>query len=90
MRAWLDADRDSFRTHRKLTEAAEEWQRSFCDSQPAGDASLLFHGNRWTAIAEWATKHVDDLNATTRMPLSQLAVVPNINVEMWSESESGF
>ena len=38
LRGWIEADRTALRTHRRLTEAAEEWQRL------GHDAGVLFRG----------------------------------------------
>jgi WD40 repeat protein len=44
LRGWLAADRDRLRAHRRLTEAASEWE------QHGRDEAFLFHGKR---LALW-------------------------------------
>lgn len=60
LRDWLDEDRAGLRTHRRLTEAAEEWDRS------GRDESYLYHGTRLAEAKEWAKAHADDLNRQER------------------------
>jgi WD40 repeat protein/energy-coupling factor transporter ATP-binding protein EcfA2 len=56
LRNWLEADRASLRTHRRLTEAASEWNRNDYDE------SYLYHGARLAEAEEWAEAHADDMN----------------------------
>ena len=44
LRGWLDADRESLRTHRKLTAAANEWVKRDTDRSKR-DPSLLYTGS---------------------------------------------
>jgi WD40 repeat protein len=57
LRAWIDADRAGLLTHRRLTDAAREW-----DSLKRDRASL-YRGARLAAAREWATDHADHLSA---------------------------
>jgi tetratricopeptide (TPR) repeat protein len=58
LRKWVDADRAGLRTHRRMTEAAEEW----ADAKPEAKESLLYTGARLAVSAEWAAAHPDDLS----------------------------
>lgn len=62
LRAWLDADRDDLRTHRRLTVAAEAWRDS------GEDPGLLMRPPRLTETLEWAadSRHAADLNSLER------------------------
>ena len=68
LRKWLDADRAGLRTHRRLTEAAQQWIRS------GRDKSELHSGTRLAVAREWAATHKDDLNESERefLLLSQI------------------
>ncbi len=57
---WVEEDRQGLRMHRRLTEAAEEWQRSRWDN------SLLFRGARLTQITEWRDSNQSALNEIER------------------------
>ncbi|MER7367450.1 helix-turn-helix domain-containing protein [Nonomuraea wenchangensis] len=48
LRDWIVADRAGLRTHRRLAEAAQAWEREHRDS------SLLYRGTRLSAAREWA------------------------------------
>jgi WD40 repeat protein len=56
LREWIDRDRESLRTHRRLTEAAAEWERY------SQDESYLYRGARLAEAEEWAEAHRNDLN----------------------------
>lgn len=56
LRNWLEEDREGLRLHRRLTEAAQEW-----DSQ-ARDPSILYRGARLVQALEWAAAHTDQVN----------------------------
>jgi hypothetical protein len=56
LRGWIEADRTALRTHRRITEAAEEWQRL------GHDAGVLFRGALLTVAQEWHERHAEDLN----------------------------
>jgi hypothetical protein len=60
LRGWIEEDRSALRTHRRLTEAAEEWQRLH------HDAWLLFRGALLTVAQEWRETHEADLNLLER------------------------
>ena len=58
LRGWVDAERVGLRTHRRLTEAAQQW----ADAVPEGKDGFLYTG-AWLAMAsEWAKGHENDLN----------------------------
>ena len=56
LRAWLDEDRAGLRLHRRITEAAQEWERS------NRDADLLYRGARLVQANEWRERHEPELN----------------------------
>ena len=56
LRSWLEENREGFRLHRNLTEAAEEWLA--LEREPG----LLYRGARLAQAQEWAISHSDDLN----------------------------
>jgi WD40 repeat protein len=56
LRGWIEEDRQGFRIHRQLTEAALEWQRS------GRDEGLLFRGSRLAQATEWRERNIADLN----------------------------
>jgi tetratricopeptide (TPR) repeat protein len=57
LRRWIDADRAGLRTHRRLTEAAQEWKTT------GRDPSILYTGARLAVAREWAASHPGDPNA---------------------------
>ena len=57
LRQWLNEDRDGLRLHRRLTEAAQEWD------ELERDPSELYRGPRLAQALEWAVEHPADLNA---------------------------
>ncbi|WP_244210553.1 nSTAND1 domain-containing NTPase [Amycolatopsis kentuckyensis] len=57
LRTWLTEDRDGYRIHRRLTEAASEWDRH------DRDAGLLYRGARLDA---WEGRSIGLLNDTER------------------------
>jgi hypothetical protein len=57
LREWLADDREGLRIHRRLTEAAQEWQ-----ANGGGDPNDLYRGNRLHQAQEWAAAHPADLN----------------------------
>jgi energy-coupling factor transporter ATP-binding protein EcfA2 len=59
-RRWIDDDRTTLRTHRRLTEAAQEWLRM------ERDESVLYRGERLAQAQEWREHHEDDLNDLER------------------------
>ncbi len=60
LRKWIDADRAGLRTHRRLTEAATEWQNN------NNDSSYFYRGLRLAVAKEWAEAHPTDLNPLER------------------------
>jgi WD40 repeat protein len=56
LRGWLEEDRAGLRTHRRLTEAAQEWQRL------ERDPDALFRGARLAEATEWAQRNPGALN----------------------------
>jgi len=60
LRNWVDEDRAALRTHRRLTEAAEEWKHH------NRDKSYLYQGARLAEVEEWAESHTADLNDLER------------------------
>jgi WD40 repeat protein/class 3 adenylate cyclase/energy-coupling factor transporter ATP-binding protein EcfA2 len=60
LRTWLDEDREGVRLHRRLTQAAQEW-----DSL-GREAGVLYRGTRLGAAEEWAQSHDADLNELER------------------------
>jgi WD40 repeat protein/class 3 adenylate cyclase len=64
LREWLNQNRESLRLHRRLTEAAQEWELL------ERDASLLYRGSRLAQAREWAAANPDSLNTLERDFLS--------------------
>lgn len=60
LRGWLEEDREGLRLHRRLTEAAQEWDAS------GRDPGILYRGARLAQAAEWAQAHPDDVNLLER------------------------
>ena len=60
LRSWLDADREGQLLHRRLTEAAQEWEAL------ARDPGALLRGTRLAATGDWATAHDPELNELER------------------------
>ena len=60
LRAWLDEDREGRLVHRRLTEAAQEWETL------GKEPGALYRGTRLAAAAEWAERHDDELNELER------------------------
>jgi len=56
LRGWLEEDRAGLRLHRRLTEAAEEWDRL------GRDGGALWRGARLLQSAEWRVRNEDALN----------------------------
>ncbi|SMC53515.1 nSTAND1 domain-containing NTPase [Kibdelosporangium aridum] len=55
LRQWINEDRDRLREHRRLTEAATDWDHH------ARDDSLLYRGARLASWEERGTDHLNDL-----------------------------
>jgi WD40 repeat protein/class 3 adenylate cyclase len=60
LRAWLDEDREGRLLHRRLTEAAQEWEAL------RRDVGALYRGARLAAVSEWAEGHDSELNELER------------------------
>jgi hypothetical protein len=60
LRRWLDEDRAGLRLQRRITETAEEWQRSNRDDD------LLYRGARLIQAQEWRERHETELNPLER------------------------
>src|SRR6266566_5076657 len=60
LRRWLDEDRAGLRLQRRITETAEEWQRSNRDDD------LLYRGARLIQAQEWRERHKVELNPLER------------------------
>jgi WD40 repeat protein/class 3 adenylate cyclase/energy-coupling factor transporter ATP-binding protein EcfA2 len=60
LRDWLDEDREGRLLHRRLTEAALEWEAL------GRDAGALFRGTRLATTGDWATAHDPELNQLER------------------------
>ena len=60
LREWLDEDREGRLLHRRLTEAAHEWEA--LDRDPGA----LFRGARLAATGDWATANDRELNQLER------------------------
>ena len=60
LRAWLDEDREGRLVHRRLTEAAQEWETL------GKETGALYRGARLAAATEWAEPHDDELNELER------------------------
>jgi TIR domain/Leucine rich repeat len=56
LRKWVEADRAGLRTHRRLTEAAAEWQAN------GRDPSFLYAGARLAVANEWAAHRGPDMS----------------------------
>jgi WD40 repeat protein/energy-coupling factor transporter ATP-binding protein EcfA2 len=56
LRGWLEEDRAGLRTHRRLTEAAQEWDRL------ERDPDALHRGARLAEATEWAERNPQALN----------------------------
>lgn len=60
LREWLDEDRQGLRLHRRITEAAQEWERLGRDDE------ALYGGLRLAQALEWAETHLAELNVVER------------------------
>ena len=60
LRGWIDTDRAGLLIHRRLTDAAREWDT--LHREPAA----LYRGARLAAASEWAADHPDHLSALER------------------------
>ena len=64
LRAWIDDDRDGLRLHRRLTDAAEQWERE------GRSRSLLLRGPPLAAARAWSRSDPAPLNPLERSFLS--------------------
>ena len=55
LRDWIDVDRAGLRIHRRLTDAAREWDAL------ERERGVLYRGARLVTAREWAADHADDL-----------------------------
>jgi WD40 repeat protein len=69
LRRWVEDDRQGLRTHRRVTEAAQEWESA------GRDESLLFRGARLTQSLEWRERSQSALNESERAFLAASAEV---------------
>jgi conflict system STAND superfamily ATPase len=60
LRRWIEEDPTALRTHRRITEATQEWRRM------QRDESVLFRGVRLAQAQEWREQHENDLNDLER------------------------
>ncbi len=60
LRQWIDEDRAGLRVHRRLTEAAQEWQRL------NRDEGVLYRGARLAEALEWRERNEAALNELER------------------------
>jgi WD40 repeat protein/class 3 adenylate cyclase len=60
LRAWLDEDREGRLVHRRLTEAAQEWETL------GKDPAAVYRGTRLAAASDWAQQYDDELNELER------------------------
>ena len=60
LREWLGQDREGLRLHRRLTDAAAEWEVA------ERDPGLLYRGARLAQAVEWAGSRTTELNAGER------------------------
>ena len=60
LREWLDEDREGRLLHRRLTEAAQEWEAL------GRDPGALLRGTRLATTGDWATAHDPELNQLER------------------------
>jgi WD40 repeat protein/DNA-binding SARP family transcriptional activator len=60
LREWLNENREGLHLHRRLTEAAQEWEKL------AREAGALYRGARLAQSLEWAEAHAADLNMLER------------------------
>jgi WD40 repeat protein len=56
LREWLDENREALQLHRRISQAAQEWDRL------ERDPSALYRGLRLAQAVEWSQRHVPDLN----------------------------
>ena len=74
LRGWLEDNREGLRLHRRLTEAAQEWDMFERETE------YLIHGVRLTQAQEWASTHKEEMNELEREFLEKST--------SWSEQEA--
>ncbi|MEA2596194.1 MAG: hypothetical protein QOF01_2663, partial [Thermomicrobiales bacterium] len=74
LRTWLDEDRAGLRLHRRLSEAAQEWQRL------GEDEGALYRGSRLTEALEFRDRHPDTINDLERRFLAAGAALRDAEV----------
>jgi WD40 repeat protein len=60
LRQWMDEDRAGLRLHRRISEVAQEWQRS------NKEEGMLYRGARLTQAQEWHERNEGELNLIER------------------------
>lgn len=60
LRSWLEDNRECLHLHRRLTEAAQEWDS--LEREP----ELLYRGARLSQAQEWASTHGEEMNELER------------------------
>jgi len=60
LQGWIEENRAALRTHRRLTEAANEW------SDKGRDTNYLYGGGRLSEAENWRNEHEDELNQLER------------------------
>jgi WD40 repeat protein/class 3 adenylate cyclase len=65
LRTWLEEDREGRLIHRRLTEAAREWDAL------GGDSAMLYRGLRLAGASDWAAAHDSELNELERSFLAE-------------------
>jgi WD40 repeat protein len=71
LRGWLDEDRAGRRLHRRLSEAAEEWERV------GRDDTAVYRGVRLAEAVEWVKGHPESVNQRERAFLAAGVTVRN-------------
>ena len=82
LRDWLDDDRAGLRVHRRLTEAANEWQRL------GRDEGVLYRGARLVEAVEWRASNEGGLNELERSFLDASAVAPGARAQPGAASRA--
>jgi transcriptional regulator with XRE-family HTH domain len=76
LRGWIDADRAGLLTHRRLTDAAREWD--ILHREPAA----LYRGARLVTASEWAADHADHLSQREREFLTASVTIQQSELEV--------
>ncbi|HEX5836593.1 MAG TPA: BTAD domain-containing putative transcriptional regulator, partial [Anaerolineales bacterium] len=79
LREWLNQDREGLRLHRRLTEAASEWELL------ERDPGALYRGVQLAQAGEWAASRPQALNAGERVFLN--ASIEQEQIEEWEREE---